>query len=395
MVVRTVIAVAALFALFFPPWFGSRLVNAPNQENTENAAVKYLRADAALRQSYALPPDAAPKLEKALESPLDGEDRKLVAAAEDALVELDHGASDKRCDWAVSVEDGPLANTAHRGAIRELVAVSGLRARLRFVAGDTPGAMSDALAAIAAARHLSMDRSIASVLIAYKLENMTATVLAQNLGQFSPAQLRELVSGLDALPHGSSLSSALESEKLNRNDLSAIVQGAKTRDELVGRLLARVPTLQSNRVLAEQIVDGCGGSVEGFLKCADQQISLYALWEARFSWSPEHFESAYNADLAEVSKTNPVIRQFTPSLTHLRWAEAYCQTRRALLQAAVFILLDGQSALNRYLDPYDARPFSSTSVDGGFRLGSRLTENGIPLSLSAVPNSDHVVTNPK
>jgi len=38
----------------------------------ENAAVKYLRADAALRQSYALAPDAAAKLEKALALPLDG-----------------------------------------------------------------------------------------------------------------------------------------------------------------------------------------------------------------------------------------------------------------------------------------------------------------------------------
>jgi hypothetical protein len=51
-----------------------------NQQNTDNAAVKYLRADASLRQSYALPPDAATKLQQALESPLDVEDEKLVAA---------------------------------------------------------------------------------------------------------------------------------------------------------------------------------------------------------------------------------------------------------------------------------------------------------------------------
>ena len=80
--------------------------------------MKYLRADASLRQSYSLPPDAAAKLQKALESPLNAEDEKLVAAADDALVEFHHGATTNRCDWAMSAEDGPLANTAHRGAIK-------------------------------------------------------------------------------------------------------------------------------------------------------------------------------------------------------------------------------------------------------------------------------------
>ena len=49
----------------------------------ENAAVKYLQANVALRQAYALEPDAAPALEKSLQSPLDQSDEKLIAA-EDA-----------------------------------------------------------------------------------------------------------------------------------------------------------------------------------------------------------------------------------------------------------------------------------------------------------------------
>src|SRR5437762_1831772 len=178
---RTATALAALVAMCFPTRLGAQVRPAVNNQDMENAAVKYLRADAALRQSYALSPDAAAKLEKALELPLDGEDEKLVAAAEDALVEFRHGAATKRCDWEVSVEDGPLANTAHRGAIKELIAVSGLRARLRFRDGDMPGATGDALAAMAAARHLSVDGSLASVLFAYKLETTVTGVLAQNL----------------------------------------------------------------------------------------------------------------------------------------------------------------------------------------------------------------------
>ncbi len=357
-----------------------------NQQNTENAAVKYLRADASLRQSYALAPDAPANLQKALESPLDAEDEKLIAAADEALVEFRHGASIKRCDWVMSAEDGPLANTAHRGAIKELVAVAGIRSRLRFRDGNTPGAMDDALAAMAAARHLSLDGSLASVLFAYKLENALSGILARNLYRFSPAQLNELASGLDSLPSGSSLAIAFESEKVRRNDLLDIVEGAKSRDELIALLLNKLPILQSNRALAAEIVDGCGGSVTGFVTCANQQHSFYKAWASRFSLPPEQFETVYKAEIEEVSRANPIIQQFTPALPRFRWAEAYIQTRRALLQTAIAVRLDGPSALNRHLDPYDRNPFSYIPVDGSFRLESRLREGGTLISLSIVPS---------
>jgi hypothetical protein len=92
----------------------------------------------------------------------------------------------------MSAEDGALANTAHRGAILELASVSGLRARIRFRDGNTAGATTDLLAAMAAARHLSQDGSLASVLFAYKLENTLSVILAQNLFRLSEAQLKVL-----------------------------------------------------------------------------------------------------------------------------------------------------------------------------------------------------------
>jgi hypothetical protein len=374
------IALVAAVALCAGTGFGA-------ERNAENAAVKYLRADVALRQSYPLAQDAAPKLEKALESPLDGEDEKVVTAADEALVEFHHGATLKECDWELSFEDGPFANTSHRGAIKELVAVSGLRARLRFREGDLQGAMNDALAAMAAARHLSVDGTLASVLFAHKLENAIAGVLARNLDRFSEAQLNELAIGLRALPNGSSLADAFESEKVSRNDLLPIAQGAKTRDELIERLVTGIPFLQSNRALAAEIVDGCGGSVKGFVTCVNQQRSFYSSWASRFGIPPEQFEQEYKAEIESLSKTNPVVRRLTPALPRFRWEEAYCQTRRALLSAAIAVRLDGQTVLNRYLDPYDGSPFSYVSVDEGFRLESRLKDSGTPLFLTIVPGT--------
>ena len=227
--------------------------------------MKYLRADASLRQSYPLPPDAASELEKALESPLDADDERLVTAAGEALTELRHGSALKKCDWAMSAQDGPLANTAHRGAIREVVAVSAIRARMRFRDRDSQGALDDIFAAMAAIRHLSLDGSLASVLIAYKLENTTAGILAQNLNLLSPLQLKELTPRLDALPGGSTLGEALEAEKVSRNGLLIIADGAKSHDELVERFLKMAPYLGSDRALVSEIINGCGGSVSGFI----------------------------------------------------------------------------------------------------------------------------------
>ena len=392
---RTAAILAALFSICFPGWLGAQSPPVVNQQDTENAAVKYLRADAALRQSYALAPDAPAKLQKALELPLNVEDEKLVAAAEDALVEFHHGVVIQRCDWSISLEDGPLANTAHRGAIMELVAVSGLRARLRFRDGDTPGAIDDVLAAIAAARHLSVDGSIASVLFAHKLENAIAAVLAQNLHGFSPTQLNELSSKLDALPKGFSLGTALESEKLGRNDLLTAAQGAKDRDDLVGRLVNRIPVLQSKAELTREIVDGCGSSVVGFVNCVNQQQSFYASWAPRFTLPPEQFEMGYKAEIQELARTNPVVREFTPNLPRLRWAEAYSQTRCALLRAAIAVRMEGPDALNRHLDPYDGNQFSYAPAGSGFRLQSRLSEGGIPISLSVLKGTESLKAIPK
>lgn len=380
--------VAGLLVLFLlHPEVSRCLAFTHGQGEPANAAVKYLRADASLRQSYALAPDATDKLEKALESPLDDEDEKIAAAAGDALVEFHHAAALRRCDWTMSVEDGPAANTAHRGAIRELAAVAGIRARLRFREGDAQGGISDALDAMVAARHLSLDGSLASVLFGYRVENEIRGVLATNLFRIDPARLRQLIRDLEELPSGSNLRAALESEKAGRNDFLAIAQKAKSRDQLIDGLLDGIPILQRDRKRAGEIVDGCGGSVQGFTNCISQQQSFYSSVVSYFSLPPERFEKMYKTQFDDQSKANSLIQKFTPNLARYRWVDAYCQTQRALLRAAIAVQLDGPRILDQYRDPYDNRPFSYVPVDGGFRLESHLTDKGTPLSLSIIPGS--------
>lgn len=353
------------------------------QPKDRNAAVQYLRADAALRQAYPLPPQAWVKLEQALEGPLSAEDEKLVAAASEALTEFQHGANSKLCDWQMSAEDGPFVNTSHRGAVMELVAVSALRARIRMRDGDHNGAITDLLAAYAAARHVSLDGSIASVLIGYKLEREVTAVLQNAIALLTPAELETLESGLAGLPQGSTMQNAITAEKLNRNDLGGIFANAHTHDELISRM-AEIPSLANDRAKAQKLVDGCGGSLSGVVDCIDKQTAFYKKWTANFGLPPETFQQQYDPDYARASIGNPILERFTPMLSRFRWAEAYNNTRRALLQAAVAVQRGGAKALSRYPDPCNGRPFNYTQLANGFALESVLKENGKPIPLSVV-----------
>jgi hypothetical protein len=354
----------------------------PHGGESQNAAVKYLRADAALRQSYDFPGDGVKKLEQALQSPIDNEDKKLVAAADEALIEFRHGAQMKHCDWAISTEDGPRASTAHRGAIREMVAVTGIRARLRFRDGEVTGGMDDILSGVSAPRHLSTDGSIASVLFAYNAENAIVSILTQNLGRFSRAEVRGLKQQLKLLPSGASLLEAVESEKLRRNDLRFLMRRVRTREQLIGRLVASVPFIEGNAALATQIVDACGGSVRGFSTCLDAQQAFYRKWISQFSLAPDQFEKECIVSWEHSSNANSVVRHFTPDHARLRRIEAQQMTRRALLNAVVDVVLSGPGALHRHTDPYDGQPFSYQSDNGGFRVESRLKDEGMRLSVA-------------
>jgi hypothetical protein len=353
------------------------------QPKDRNAAVQYLRADAALRQGYPLPPKAWVNLEQALEEPLSAEDEKLVAAASESLTEFQHGAKSKLCDWQVNAEDGPFANTGHRGAVMELVAVSALRARIRLRDGDDNGAIADLLAAYAAARHLSVDGSIASVLIGYKLEREITAVLQNAMALLTPAELETLASGLAGLPPGSTMQNAIAAEKLKRDDLAGIIGNAHTHDELVSRV-AGIPSLDNDRAKALELVDGCGGSLVGVMNCIDKQRTFYEKWITNFGLLPETFQQQYDPDYARASVGNPILERFTPMLSRFRWAEAYNNTRRALLHTAVAVQRGGAKELSRYSDPSNGRPFNYTQLANGFVLESSLKENGKPISLSVV-----------
>lgn len=370
------------WVLLLLPW--PLCAQSQSRPSPQNAAVKYLRADIALRESYAFPLDPSTALQKAIDSPLDENSEKLVAAAEGALTEFEHGSELKRCDWELSVQDAVLASTSHREAVRDLVLVSGLRARIRFRHNHPEDAVKDSLAAITAARQLSTDGSIASVLISYRLEDEISQILAHNLTRLSRSQCRQLASHLSSAPRGSDMASALRAEDIDRHPLLTLVRGATSREDLVNHLLDGAPALNGDRKRAQELVDGCGGSVQGFDNCMRQQRDFCKFWLARFSLPPDQFEKEYNRRFQDAAHPNPLIVHYTVVLPRIRWAQAYNYTRRRLLQAAIAIQLEGPAALARFTERGDV--FLFVPEQHGFRLESELKDDQGPIFLSTEPN---------
>src|SRR5258708_38981790 len=95
---KTSLSLGLLVAMCSPTWLGAQFPPGGHQLDRENAAVKYLRADASLRQSYVLAPDAAAKLLQAGGVTLGGGGRKLGGAGVGGLVGVPHRACPKRCE---------------------------------------------------------------------------------------------------------------------------------------------------------------------------------------------------------------------------------------------------------------------------------------------------------
>jgi hypothetical protein len=343
-----------------------------------NAALRYFRAYASLQQSRPPAIDMTALLGKYQTVPLDARAQELVDAGEGALRELCHGAALPQCVWALSVEDGLTADTSHRGVAGTLTALACLRARLRFQKGQSTDAVDDLLDAMTLTRHLSLDGTLASPLKAHTMEQGPATLLARNLPCLAPAELTRLGGRLDTLPAGASLASSLAShEKISHSALLRVVRGATDRKDLLNRL----SDLEALRGRAPAFLDACGGTADGVARCVEELRPWYTRWIADFSLPPDQFAKEYETSTATLGKTNPVFRLLTPSVARLRWVEAYRQTQRALLKAAVAVQREGQGALARHCDPYDGRPFSYTAFDGGFRLQSRLKLKDKPLTV--------------
>ena len=347
----------------------------------DNAALQYLRAYAAIQQAKGMPP-VRPSPDSYYSVPLDDNATAIVSAGEAALRLVHSGAALRRCDWGVSMEEGIDADTSHRGAVRELSGLLGLRLRLRLAGGRTTEAVDDLLAGITLARHLSSDGSLASALIAANLEDEHSKILALNLGRLTRSDLTRVLEGLRTAPAGSTPRDALVTQiKISHARLTGIIRSATSSDDLLRRLMT-LPMLGNN---AAELLRACGGTGDGIVRAMSELTSRLEDWVRRFDLVPPEFERVFLPEAASLKQRNGVFRLLTPSIPRIQREDLRVRVRRALVRAAVAVQRNGTTALTQHTDPCSGGLFLHSARGEGFSLQSRLILDGRAVELSTGP----------
>jgi hypothetical protein len=346
---------------------------------SRNAALKYWQAFAQL-----------PKLTDAeqnklfaddLTMPLDAHARELVTKTDYALRMMYQGAAAPRCDWGIDWEEGGMEVLLPQlRAAKVLSVLACLRARLRFEEGHNADAVADLVAAIAMGRHASLDGSFIGVLVGYSIEARVGEVIALYLPGLSAETIEGLKKRLDALPPGSDPALALRNN--GENILNWFVHKVKQAKD-PDRLLAVLGPLLGERqgkggdaaAEARAFFQECGGTTAGVVRRAEEVRPAYALLATKLDLPLDQFEVEADRE-AKKRAGNPVFKLFFPrqELIAMRRARARAEVRRALLQAAIAVKVDGRDALKQHPDPVVGGPFEYVPFKGGFELRSKLRQ---------------------
>jgi hypothetical protein len=348
-----------------------------------NAAQKYWQAFATLP---AFTQAEKQKIGECLTTPLDEPARQMLVKAEYALQMLHRGAAHHECDWGISYEDGIFTRLPHTDAARVLSSLACLRARLRFEAGETAAAINDLLAAMTLGRHVSLDRSIITGLVAYNMERRMIEILARYLPRLDGKAMADLRTRLSALPpFGSQATALLTSERESLSWFMRNVRETKDKASLLSFLSWVGISEGVNRDSGEKaraFLEACGGTAEGVLKFADDLAPCYAITAKMFDLKLDEFEKEFKRESIKRAN-NPVYHVFFSALAKAREARARADVRRALLSAAIDVQFDGPGALKDHLDPVLGGQFEYDRFPGGFVLRSKLkSQDDNPITLT-------------
>lgn len=349
-----------------------------------NAALKYWQGFAQLNKL------AEPEIQKvgneSLTMPLDASARDLVTRAEYALRMMHRGSALPYCNWGISYEDGIEVLLPHLGAARTLAFLAALRARIRFEDGHIADAVDDVVAAIAMGRHSSTDGSLISVLVGYAIENLMGETLALFIPKMSPGMIKNLKARLVALPpRGSPATATLNCEASTLDWFIQQVKATKGKDGLMA-LMVPMLTNESQKDTdatekARTFIDECGGNAAGVIKFAEEMRPVYPILAKMLELPLEQFDKELERD-AKKRSGNPVYNVFIPALGKVRLSQAKADVRRALLEAALDVQLEGRDSLKNHPDPIVGGTFDYVAFEGGFELRSKFKPDDKPFSLT-------------
>jgi hypothetical protein len=361
----------------------SRAASVAADDLGENAALKYWQAFATLpRLSGA---EGQKLIAECLTMPLDAHARQVVTSSEHALALLHQGASLRNCDWGISYEEGYYTRVPHGPAARVLCSVACLRARIRFQEGKKAQAIDDIVAAMTLARHVTQDGTLVVVLLGSSIEPSITETLARHLPTLDASMIKDLITRIHALPPGGSPAKAMKSEQRDMDWFVRQVQSAKDLDQLLS-LLSLVAASEGQgpqrQEQARALLKECGGTAEGVAKALDEIRPCFDQMAKMLELPLDQFD---NECKREESKRagNPLFNKLFGSFPKIRRSQARTEVRRALLEAALAVQLDGPDGLKKVPDPVSSGPFEYVAFDGGFELRSKLAQSdGKPVTLT-------------
>src|SRR5262245_17225518 len=126
---------------------------------------------------------------------------KLIASFDNSF-KLFHrgGHAQMQCDWGLDLTDGPEALLPGLAKAKAAAQTARLRTMWHLQNNKPEEARDDLLAAFKLGRNVSSYRVLISALVQFAIENIIASVIAENFYQLPPETLQQLADGLEAAP---------------------------------------------------------------------------------------------------------------------------------------------------------------------------------------------------
>jgi hypothetical protein len=327
----------------------------------DNAALKY-------HQAFALVPRLDEERMKIVsdgdKAKLDASVKKLLDESQGALTALRRGASIRRCDWGLDLQDGPHLLMPHLAKSRELAKLALLRARWNFEKRDFKAGLADAGAVLALARHVGAEGALVGLLVQLSLENAALDTLAGYLPRFDEPARKQLRALIDDLPRGGTFRSSILVEK----------------EYMVGYTMKEVKAGTYGLDGVEAIVRGAGGPA-GPIKHLEELASHYDEMARIVSLPSAEFAPKWDAIFKKLDG-NPFAKMLLPALNNVHEADKRSRVRWAMFRAGLAAAESGTDKLKDSDDPAGAGPFTFSTFDGGFELKSKMLVRGEPVLMT-------------
>ena len=302
------------------------------------------------------------------------------------------------CDWGADLTDGPEAMLPGLAKAKLAAQTARLRAMWHLQNGKPDETRDDLLAAFALGRQLSTDRVLISTLVQFAIENIVASIIAENFYQLPPQTLAQLAEGMESAPREGLVADCINIENTSFSGYF-VRKIAEYRAEDEGRALARfreffarlmdseeTPKVKAARnafeqsegaIKTEKIIAAGGGTLDGVTRLFQELPRLYEQVE-RILRLPV---SEYQKPMAEFeamveAHPNPLVQEFFKVFDNCRKKEFATQSTVAMAHAAIAYKLRGEEGLRSVLDPCSGQPFEFErfifeGVDRGFKLKSK------------------------